>query len=89
MLPVYQEPRIIKIYCFDCESRFEEEVYEEVDQTIFCISCKSENILPFAECVDEQEGCSSNHCQKRVCDDGEIVDCGGCNHGCSNTGGGG
>lgn len=70
MLTVVQEPRILKFYCFDCESRFEEEICEELDPHIFCFHCRGVNILPFAECVDEQEGCSSDGCERSVCGGG-------------------
>ncbi len=87
MLPVNLAPIIKKFYCFDCESRFEEEVYDEIGQEFFCLNCKSFNILPFAESAMGQHGCGAEECKRRINLEEGCVDCSGCEYGCvSNRG---
>ena len=83
MLPIHSTPEVKKFLCLDCESRFEEEIYDEIVQEFACLNCKSVNILPFPEsAVGQSHGCGSKSCCHRVGKLGEIVDCENCEDNC-------
>ncbi len=86
MLPIYSTSEIKKFLCLDCESRFEEEIYDEIVQEFACLNCGGINILPFPESAIGQHGCSSKNCSRRVKNTGEIWDCTECDESCNSCG---
>ncbi len=60
MLPIYSTYQVKKFLCLNCESRFEEFLYDEINQEICCLNCQSFNILPFRT----KSGCDHKTCHQ-------------------------
>ncbi|MBT3349498.1 hypothetical protein HN954_01505 [bacterium] len=71
-----------RFLCLDCESRWEEEIVDLANQSVACLHCGSENVLPFStSAIGQDGGCQNGSCERRV-DSGECGSCDGCS-GCA------
>ncbi len=77
MLQTIQSIPIKKFLCLNCESRWEEVIFDELNIDVQCLKCNSFHILPFPESAIGQHGCNSTSCNQRINNE-----CGNCKKNC-------